>query len=64
MHLCGSLAGMIGPVVTGYIVQHTGKFDSAFVMAGCVSATGAVVVFFLLRESRAKPAAAVTSEAL
>jgi ACS family hexuronate transporter-like MFS transporter len=64
LHLCGSLAGMIGPVVTGYIVQHTGKFDSAFVMAGCVSATGAIVVFFLLRESRAKPAAAVTSEAL
>ncbi|WP_244216127.1 MFS transporter [Pseudomonas reidholzensis] len=64
LHLCGSTAGMIGPVVTGYIVQSTGKFDSAFLMAGCVSLTGAVVVFFLLRESRRGPAVSVPSEAL
>lgn len=64
LHLCGSTAGMIGPVVTGYIVQSTGKFDSAFLMAGCVSLTGAVVVFFLLRESRRGPAVSMPSQAL
>lgn len=64
LHLCGSLAGMVGPVVTGFIVQQTGKFDSAFLMAGCVSLTGAVVVFFLLREPRAKPAAMLPGEAV
>ena len=64
LHLCGSLAGMIGPVVTGFIVQQTGKFDSAFLMAGCVSLTGAVVLFFLLREPRIKSAPMVPGEAV
>lgn len=64
LHLCGSIAGMIGPVVTGYIVQATGKFDSAFLMAGCVSMSGAVVVFFLLRVSRPGPATQLPSQAL
>lgn len=64
LHLCGSLAGMVGPVVTGFIVQQTGKFDSAFLMAGCVSLTGAVVLFFLLREPRIKSAPMVPGEAV
>lgn len=64
LHLCGSIAGMIGPVVTGYIVQHTGKFDSAFLLAGCVSAIGALVAFFLLRESRPKLLHTAANEAL
>ena len=33
IHLVGSVSGIIGPIVTGFIVQHTGKFDSAFVLA-------------------------------
>lgn len=64
LHLCGSLAGMVGPVVTGFIVQQTGKFDSAFLMAGCVSLTGAVVLFFLLREPRVKSAPMLPGEAV
>ena len=34
IHLVGSLSGIIGPIVTGFIVHHTGKFDSAFILAG------------------------------
>ncbi|ORM82069.1 hexuronate transporter [Pantoea deleyi] len=57
IHLTGSLSGIIGPVVTGFIVQHTGKFDSAFVLAGCVAALGAFLVLFVIRspKTRDKP---------
>ena len=41
IHLVGSVSGIIGPIVTGFIVQHTGKFDSAFVLAGVIAALGA-----------------------
>ncbi len=39
----GSLSGIIGPVVTGIIVDATGSFSGAFAFAGLVSAVGAVV---------------------
>jgi len=52
IHLIGSLSGVIGPIVTGYIVQHTGKFDSAFVLAGGVAALGALLVLFVLRQPK------------
>ena len=52
VHLAGSVSGIIGPIVTGFIVQNTGKFDSAFVLAGVVAASGAVLVLLALREPR------------
>ncbi len=52
IHLVGSLSGIIGPIVTGFIVQHTGKFDSAFVLAGCVAAVGAFLVLFVIRSPK------------
>ncbi|MEM6160874.1 MFS transporter [Erwinia sp. P6884] len=58
IHLIGSLSGIIGPYVTGVIVQQTGKFDSAFVLAGGVAALGALLVLFVIKSpkgSAAKP---------
>ncbi|MDI6935672.1 MFS transporter, partial [Serratia sp. Se-PFBMAAmG] len=52
IHLIGSLSGIVGPIVTGYIVQHTGKFDSAFILAGCVSGIGAMLVLFVIRSPK------------
>ncbi|MGB9098752.1 MFS transporter [Erwinia sp.] len=52
IHLVGSLSGIVGPIVTGYIVHHTGKFDSAFVLAGAVAALGAVLVFFVIKSPK------------
>lgn len=52
IHLVGSLSGIIGPIVTGFIVQHTGKFDSAFVLAGAVAALGAFPVLFVIRSPK------------
>lgn len=49
IHLIGSLSGIVGPIVTGYIVQHTGKFDSAFILAGCVAALGALLVLLVIK---------------
>ncbi|ARJ43098.1 MFS transporter [Pantoea alhagi] len=53
IHLIGSLSGIIGPVVTGFIVQHTGKFDSAFVLAGVIAALGAMLVLFVIKSPKA-----------
>ncbi|MGD8105530.1 MFS transporter [Pantoea sp. FN0302] len=53
IHLIGSLSGIIGPIVTGFIVQHTGKFDSAFVLAGVIAALGAMLVLFVIKSPKA-----------
>ncbi|MBV8784137.1 MAG: MFS transporter [Gammaproteobacteria bacterium] len=37
---CGNVAGMIAPAVTGVLVDRTGGFDTAFVVAAIVSAIG------------------------
>lgn len=52
IHLIGSVSGIIGPIATGYIVQNTGKFDSAFVLAGGVAALGAILVFFVIKQPK------------
>jgi MFS family permease len=44
----GSLSGIIGPVVTGVIVDATGGFGGAFGFAALVSAVGALVFAFAL----------------
>ena len=51
IHLIGSLSGILGPIITGVIVQETGKFDSAFVLAGVIAAIGAVLVWFVIKPS-------------
>ncbi|MDN6073265.1 MAG: MFS transporter, partial [Enterobacterales bacterium] len=56
IHLVGSVSGIIGPIVTGFIVQNTGKFDSAFILAGGVAALGALLVFFVIRPAASTPA--------
>ncbi|MBU9864359.1 MFS transporter, partial [Rahnella aceris] len=45
----------IGPVVTGFIVQNTGRFDSAFILAGGVAALGAMLVFFVIKPPKHLP---------
>jgi ACS family glucarate transporter-like MFS transporter len=47
----GNIAGIISPIVTGYIVAATGQFDAAFTIAGTLLALGAVISFALTRES-------------
>ncbi len=37
---CGNVAGMIAPMLTGLLVDRTGRFDAAFALAAIVSALG------------------------
>lgn len=59
IHLIGSISGIIGPIVTGYIVQTTGKFDSAFILAGTIAALGAILVLFVIKTPRSATQTAV-----
>jgi MFS family permease len=44
----GNLAGISAPVITGFLVQHTGSFVYAFLLAGLMSLLGAASWLFLL----------------
>lgn len=44
----GNIAGISAPVITGFLVQHTGTFLYAFLLAGFMSILGAASWFFLL----------------
>jgi ACS family hexuronate transporter-like MFS transporter len=42
MHAIGNCAGILGPLVTGFIVQSTGSFSTAFVFAGVIALIGSL----------------------
>ncbi len=52
LHCMGSLSGVIGPVVTGIIVERSGSFASAFVLAGAIALVGAVLSGLFVRNAR------------
>jgi len=47
--LGGNIFGLLAPIVTGYIVEATGSFASAFVLAGVLALLGAALSFWLTR---------------
>jgi ACS family hexuronate transporter-like MFS transporter len=51
VHLIANCAGVIGPAVTGFIVQATGEFTSAFLLAGAFALLGAGLVTIFVRRS-------------
>jgi ACS family glucarate transporter-like MFS transporter len=51
MVLGGNVFGLLAPIVTGYIVQATGSFASAFILAGALSIIGATVSFAMTRHT-------------
>jgi ACS family glucarate transporter-like MFS transporter len=61
MVLGGNVFGLLAPIITGYIVQATGSFSSAFVLAGALSLFGAATSFTLTRHTlgQARPVLAV-----
>ena len=56
VHLIANTAGIVAPLVTGLIVEKTGSFVSAFVLAGLLATAGALLVAFLVRGRSAMPA--------
>ncbi|WP_321895432.1 MFS transporter [Paraburkholderia heleia] len=61
MHCVGSLSGVIGPAVTGFLVERSGSFATAFALAGVVALTGAVLSAIFIRDAR--KSAALTDKA-
>jgi ACS family glucarate transporter-like MFS transporter len=51
MVLGGNVFGLLAPIITGYIVQATGSFGAAFMLAGVLSLVGAAVSFTLTRHT-------------
>jgi MFS family permease len=47
--LGGNTFGLCAPIVTGYLVQATGSFDSAFIAAGALALVGATAALTLSR---------------
>jgi ACS family glucarate transporter-like MFS transporter len=47
--LGGNVFGILAPIVTGYVVQYTGSYDSAFVVAGILLIVGAASALLLTR---------------
>jgi MFS family permease len=47
--LGGNVFGLLAPVVTGYLVEASGGFSSAFIAGGTLALTGAVVTLVLSR---------------
>ncbi|MGU7775974.1 MFS transporter [Burkholderia sp. MR1-5-21] len=52
LHCMGSLSGVVGPAVTGLIVERSGSFASAFVLAGAIALIGAVLAGLFVRNAR------------
>jgi MFS family permease len=48
----GNVAGMTAPVVTGYLVQQTGHYDSALIVSGVVALFGLVAWLVIVPEVR------------
>jgi ACS family hexuronate transporter-like MFS transporter len=46
VHLLSNLAGIIGPVATGFLVLYTNNFVVAFLLAGALAIIGALAVTF------------------
>ena len=46
----GYLAGSVAPILTGFSVQQSGSFSSAFVLSAVVAACSAMAYFLLLKE--------------
>jgi ACS family hexuronate transporter-like MFS transporter len=44
VHLIANLAGIVAPAVTGYMVEASGSFTGAFVLAGAIALLGALSV--------------------
>jgi MFS family permease len=51
VHLIANCAGIVGPAVTGFIVQATGAFTSAFLLAGAVAFLGALAAAVFVRRA-------------
>jgi MFS family permease len=48
MNFWGNVAGIVAPLVTGWVVEKSGHFFWAFIIIACVTLTGSLNYLFLL----------------
>jgi MFS family permease len=56
VHLLSNIAGIIGPAVTGFIIQYAGGYGLSFVLAGGLVVLGALAVLLFVRSPAAAAA--------
>jgi len=54
MHGLANISGIIGPLVTGFIVQFSGKYDYAFYLAGAIAIFSSLLVFIFVKNKGIK----------
>ena len=59
VHFIANCGGIVAPLVTGFIVQETGSFFSAFLLTGAIAVLGAAGVAALVRAPAASAAARI-----
>ncbi|WP_210254939.1 MFS transporter [Methylocapsa sp. S129] len=57
VHLVSNISGIVGPALTGYIVQSSGGYGGSFALAGAVAIIGALAVLAFVRDGAAVAAA-------
>jgi MFS family permease len=60
----GNTFGLLAPIVTGYVVQYTGRFDRTFIISGALLLAGSVVVTVMTRHPIGLRAGAPAGDAL
>ena len=55
VHFIANCGGIVAPLVTGFIVQATGSFISAFLLTGAIAVLGALGVAVFVRADNAVP---------
>lgn len=56
VHFLSNLSGIVGPAATGFLVQTTGNFTTAFLVAGGLAIVGLLAVAFFVKPIPDEPA--------
>ena len=59
VHFIANCGGIVAPLITGFIVEATGSFVSAFILTGAIAIAGAIGVALFVRAP--SPAAATVA---
>jgi ACS family hexuronate transporter-like MFS transporter len=51
-HMLANLGGFCAPLITGLIIEATGQYASAFILAGAIGIAAVIGVFLLLKPIR------------
>jgi ACS family hexuronate transporter-like MFS transporter len=54
-HMLANIGGLLGPLLTGFIIQATGTYTGAFILAGGIGVAAAIAVVIVLRPIKPEP---------